>query len=185
MTDAIKLAIDALEAACGNRCNAEYNPCQAREAIAALRAQPATTPREASDFQKWSVLAYRALDDAGRVLMTVEPECSTESDNLSVLTETIRELMYQALTLNGVLSRRDMDRKFRFGKLDSDALLRAQPAGWIDASKQMPPPQVRVLGFEPKYNIVDVDMWFGPDFQWGYSYWMPLPPPPAIGEAME
>jgi hypothetical protein len=42
MTDAIKLAIEALEAACGNRCNAEYNPCQAREAIAALRAQPAS-----------------------------------------------------------------------------------------------------------------------------------------------
>ena len=40
MSDAIKLAIEALEVACGNRCNAEYNPCQAREALAALRAQP-------------------------------------------------------------------------------------------------------------------------------------------------
>jgi len=36
----IEQAIEALEDACGNRCNAEYNPCQAREAIAALRAQP-------------------------------------------------------------------------------------------------------------------------------------------------
>ena len=40
MTDATKMAIEALEVACGNRCNAEYNPCQAREALAALRAQP-------------------------------------------------------------------------------------------------------------------------------------------------
>lgn len=40
MSDAIKLAIDALEAACGGRCNAEYNPCRYREALAALRAQP-------------------------------------------------------------------------------------------------------------------------------------------------
>ena len=94
--------------------------------VAALRAQPAS-PREASDFQKWSVLAYRVLDDAGRVLMTVEPECSTEYEKLSDLEKTIRELMYQALTLNGVLSRRDMDRKSQLGKLDSDALLRAQP----------------------------------------------------------
>jgi hypothetical protein len=94
--------------------------------LASLRAQPAS-PREASDFQKWSVLAYRALDDAGRVLMTVEPECSTEAEKLADLEETIRDLMYQALTLNGVLSRRDMDRKFQFGKLDSDAILRAQP----------------------------------------------------------
>lgn len=65
------------------------------------------------------------------------------------------------------------------------AALRAQPAGWIDASKQMPPPQVRVLGLDPQHNIVEVDMWFGPDFQWGYSHWIPLPPPPAIGETME
>jgi hypothetical protein len=32
--------VASLEATCGGRCNAEYNPCQAREAIAALRAQP-------------------------------------------------------------------------------------------------------------------------------------------------
>jgi hypothetical protein len=102
------------------------NRRKTREALRAALTG-ALAKRETSDFQKWSVLAFRALDDAGRVLMTVEPECSTESDNLSVLTETIKELMYQALTLNGVLSRKDMDRKFHFGKLDSDALLAAQP----------------------------------------------------------
>ena len=58
------------------------------------------------------------------------------------------------------------------------ALANAEPTGWIAAKDRMPPPQVRVLGFEPQYNIVDVDMWFGPDFNWGYSYWMPLPTPP-------
>ena len=58
------------------------------------------------------------------------------------------------------------------------ALANAEPTGWIAAKDRMPPPQVRVLGFEPQYNIVDVDMWFGPDFNWGYSYWMPLPAAP-------
>ena len=58
------------------------------------------------------------------------------------------------------------------------ALANAEPTGWIAAKDRMPPPQVRVLGFEPQYNIVDVDMWFGPDFNWGYSYWMPLPASP-------
>ena len=58
------------------------------------------------------------------------------------------------------------------------ALANAEPTGWIAAKDRMPPPQVRVLGFEPQYNIVDVDMWFGTDFNWGYSYWMPLPASP-------
>jgi hypothetical protein len=39
----IEQAIEALEDACGNRCNAEYNPCHYREAIDALRAQPDNT----------------------------------------------------------------------------------------------------------------------------------------------
>ena len=39
MTDkeVLKLALEALEEACGDRCNAEYNPCYARTAITALR----------------------------------------------------------------------------------------------------------------------------------------------------
>ena len=59
------------------------------------------------------------------------------------------------------------------------ALANAEPTGWIAAKDRMPSPQVRVLGFEPQYNIVDVDTWFGPDFNWGYSYWMPLPAAPV------
>ena len=41
--EALKLALEALEDACGNRCNAEYNPCFQREAITAIKeslAQP-------------------------------------------------------------------------------------------------------------------------------------------------
>ena len=34
---AMKQALEALEEACGDRCNAEYNPCYARTAITALR----------------------------------------------------------------------------------------------------------------------------------------------------
>jgi hypothetical protein len=33
----LRLALEALEVACGDRCNAEYNPCYAREAIAVIR----------------------------------------------------------------------------------------------------------------------------------------------------
>lgn len=75
-----------------------------------------------SDFQKWSVLAFRAMDDAGRVLMTIEPESTTEGERLDQLKETIRELLTQALLLNGVCKRRQLDERFRFGKLDTDAL---------------------------------------------------------------
>jgi len=35
--EAMKQALEALEEACGDRCNAEYNPCHARTAITALR----------------------------------------------------------------------------------------------------------------------------------------------------
>jgi hypothetical protein len=64
----------------------------------------------------------------------------------------------------------------------------AQPAqmpDWIATADRMPEPQVRVLGFEPQYNIVDVDMWFGPEFQWGYTYWMPIPAAPSTKEKTE
>jgi hypothetical protein len=36
--EALKLALEALEDACGNRCNAEYNPCFQRDAITAIKA---------------------------------------------------------------------------------------------------------------------------------------------------
>ena len=91
-----------------------------------------------SDFQKWSVLAFRALDDAGRVLMTIEPESTAEGERLDQLKETMRELLKQALLLNGVWSRRQLDERFQFGKLDTDALnvqlgqQQAEPVGWLD-----------------------------------------------------
>jgi hypothetical protein len=36
--EALRLALEALEDACGNRCNAEYNPCFQRDAITAIKA---------------------------------------------------------------------------------------------------------------------------------------------------
>lgn len=38
LREAAQQALEALEGDCGGRCNAEYNPCAAREAIDALRA---------------------------------------------------------------------------------------------------------------------------------------------------
>ena len=44
--EALKLALEALEAACGNRCNAEYNPCFQREAITAIKEALAQVEQE-------------------------------------------------------------------------------------------------------------------------------------------
>ena len=52
--EALKLALEALEDACGDRCNAEYNPCFQREAITAIKealAQPAQEP-----FEYWNAV---------------------------------------------------------------------------------------------------------------------------------
>jgi hypothetical protein len=35
--EALRLALEALEDACGNRCNAEYNPCFQRETITTIK----------------------------------------------------------------------------------------------------------------------------------------------------
>jgi hypothetical protein len=52
------------------------------------------------------------------------------------------------------------------------------PQEWISVDDQMPPPMERVLASEPRHRTVKVDMWFGPDFQWSYTHWMPLPAAP-------
>lgn len=52
------------------------------------------------------------------------------------------------------------------------------PQEWISVDDQMPPPMERVLAIEPRHRTVKVDMWFGPDFQWSYTHWMPLPAAP-------
>ena len=43
-TELIRQLVEALETACGDRCNAEYNPCYARVASAAGRARLEGTP---------------------------------------------------------------------------------------------------------------------------------------------
>jgi hypothetical protein len=61
--------------------------------------------------------------------------------------------------------------------------LRLKAARWIPVAEQMPPVQERVLAFDADHNIVEIDMWFGPDFNFGYSHWMPLPANPgAMGK---
>jgi hypothetical protein len=55
----------------------------------------------------------------------------------------------------------------------------AQPAPvqtWIDCKVQMPPPGVRVFFLHKDYDRVGFDMWFGDDFRWTPSHWMPIPP---------
>ena len=124
-----------------------------------------------SDFQKWSVLAFRALDDAGRVLITIEPESTTEGERLDQLKETIRELLTQVLLLNGVWTRRQLDERFQFGKLDTDALnvqlgqQQAEPVAWTywqsclnDDGTQTAPWVNRLSIFKPTESIINKDV---------------------------
>jgi len=55
---------EALEEACGNRCNAEYNPCYAREALSAAKAvQPQA--QEADPNAPWLTKAHMLCTDHG------------------------------------------------------------------------------------------------------------------------
>jgi len=59
-------------------------------------------------LRNWSLLAARALDDAHRVLETIEPESTTEAEGLTELRARICELFIQALVLNGLQCRQDL-----------------------------------------------------------------------------
>lgn len=77
--------------------------------------------KQSENIRNWSVLAYRAMDDAHKVLETLEGEDSTEAEQLEKLQETLRELCTQALVLHSVLSRRQMDDKYHFQRIDLSA----------------------------------------------------------------
>lgn len=57
--DVMKQALEALEEACGGRCNAEYNPCQQRKAAHALR-----TAIDAAEKQEPVALEWDEVFDA-------------------------------------------------------------------------------------------------------------------------
>jgi hypothetical protein len=63
------------------------------------------------------------------------------------------------------------------------AELAQQPAqpGWSPSSGQLPPIQTRVLCMDDREHC-EVDMWWGPDFNFGWPYWMPLPTAPKQGD---
>lgn len=71
-----------------------------------------------TDFRNWSVLAFRAMDDAHRALETVEGEDNTESEMLASLRTTLQDLCFQALTLHDVMTRRQLDEKHHFQRID-------------------------------------------------------------------
>jgi len=51
-----------------------------------------------------------------------------------------------------------------------------RPVAWIDCKVQMPPPGVRVFFLHKDHDRVGFDTWFGDDFRWTPSHWMPIPP---------
>ena len=61
-------------------------------------------------FKEFSKLAGRALNDAFNVIDTVDGEDSMECEKLMDLLNTLRELTYQAYSLNGVMSASQLDR---------------------------------------------------------------------------
>ena len=77
--EALKLALEALEHACGDRCNAEYNPCFQREAITAIKealAQVEQEPVAWISATELLVMRGNALGGAKdwRVNLGLEPE---------------------------------------------------------------------------------------------------------------
>ena len=63
---ALRLALEALEDACGDRCNSEYNPCFQREAITAIKAalEAKDEPVAWRSLEKFPPPIDQALDDA-------------------------------------------------------------------------------------------------------------------------
>ena len=64
-------------------------------------------------------------------------------------------------------------------QVEIDDLNRVQQeqAGWIPTSGQLPPIQTRVLCMDDRDHC-EVDMWWGPDFNFCWPYWQPLPAAP-------
>jgi hypothetical protein len=74
---ALRLALEALEDACGNRCNAEYNPCFQRETITAIKvALEQPEPEPVGRFAKFSSGVWKEVTDgsAGQPLYTSPPK---------------------------------------------------------------------------------------------------------------
>jgi hypothetical protein len=68
----VEQALDALEAVCGGRCNAEYNPCWQREVAETLRAALAQQAEKAWICPESPEHRYKKpghCEDCGRVLM--------------------------------------------------------------------------------------------------------------------
>ena len=59
---------------------------------------------ELNRFKEFSKLAGRAMNDAHAVIDTIEGECFSEREKLSEVLNVLRDLTYQAYTLNGVMS---------------------------------------------------------------------------------
>lgn len=73
---------------------------------------------EPEELRNWSVLAARALDDSWRVLDIIECESTDEQDRLCALMTRINALFSQALTLHGLMSRKQLDDNYHFGRIE-------------------------------------------------------------------
>ena len=82
-----------------------------------------TRPQPQAEINSWSVLAARALDDAHRVLETVEPESTSEADRISELSNRVKELFVQALVLHGFKTRKEMDAAKHFNRIAIDTAM--------------------------------------------------------------
>ena len=69
------------------------------------------------ELKNWSVLATRAMNDAFITLDTIDPEDTIKGKMLRDLRGILRELVVHGFVLNGVMTRKQLDDKFHFGKL--------------------------------------------------------------------
>ena len=73
LREAAQMALDALEDACGNRCNREHNPCWQREAAEALRAALAQPEQEPVACDCDSPAWCKQYNKCNRVMLGIEP----------------------------------------------------------------------------------------------------------------
>ena len=90
--EALRLALEALEDACGNRCNAEYNPCFQRDAITAIK--EALAEQDSKDKEQAKTDSFvRQLDEA-LAQPEQEPVTVPENKKLILVDSSFDDLMY-------------------------------------------------------------------------------------------
>lgn len=129
MTTTIDALVEALEAALDFETEYPWAN-RAKAALARARAEQAAPSKYATldNLKNWSLLAARALDDCHRVIETIEAESTEEENSLTELDARVYNLFNQALVMNGLLTRTQLDKATPFNRIELSATPPAAPA---------------------------------------------------------